>query len=314
MTGNMKQQTIAVAIPTYGRDEVLIDTIRNVLAQARRPDEIIVVDQTELHEDHVERCLRDFHYQKQIRWIKHSPPNLPGARNRAVNEARSDLIIFIDDDVVLPKDYVLRHLRSHDRTKYAAIVGPVVENQKLIDSWGLDWTGKELVGNTRELRGGNFSIKRDVFIACGGFDEGFVRSANYEENDFARRLLKYGYLIGFNEQVRLLHLKAPVGGCRIPGNRSAPEWTKSYCYLLFCFRHAVGIREIIRLLQEALRGGPLRKENVFSPSRWILAWGSFLFAISRALLNARRGVLSPFTAVHPVTQGVSHDAPKSQVH
>src|SRR5207248_2449567 len=40
---------LAVVIATYGREQVLVDTIRQVLCQEPPPDEILIVDQTREH-------------------------------------------------------------------------------------------------------------------------------------------------------------------------------------------------------------------------------------------------------------------------
>jgi len=40
---------ITIAIPTLGRDDVLLDTINGLLNLDRSADEIIIIDQTEKH-------------------------------------------------------------------------------------------------------------------------------------------------------------------------------------------------------------------------------------------------------------------------
>ena len=49
--------SITVVIPTYGRDRVLVDTIRHVLALVPPPAEVIVLDQTKEHAPEVVRTL-----------------------------------------------------------------------------------------------------------------------------------------------------------------------------------------------------------------------------------------------------------------
>jgi len=41
--------TVTLAIPTYGRDEVLLDTLRACLTLDPPADELLVVDQTSTH-------------------------------------------------------------------------------------------------------------------------------------------------------------------------------------------------------------------------------------------------------------------------
>ena len=51
---------ISIVIPTYRRDAVLTETIAHLIELDPRPAEILVVDQTEMHEEAVERALRNW--------------------------------------------------------------------------------------------------------------------------------------------------------------------------------------------------------------------------------------------------------------
>ena len=62
--------------------------------------------------------------------------------------------------------------------------------------------------------GGNFSIRREVALRVGGFDENFVHVAYNFEVEFAHRLRSNGYQIYFEPRACLHHLKAPSGGTR----------------------------------------------------------------------------------------------------
>src|SRR5436190_18002406 len=101
--------TVAVAIPTYLRGQVLLDTIEQVLAQDPSADEVVVVDQTPEHYPEVQAKLQGWHNAGRIKWVHQTTPNLPMARNTAVRESTSDVIIYIDDDVVLVPGFVGHH-------------------------------------------------------------------------------------------------------------------------------------------------------------------------------------------------------------
>ena len=57
---------ISVVIPTYRREQVLIDTIRALNNELVRDVEIIVVDQTEKHTSDVQRQLSAWHESHSI--------------------------------------------------------------------------------------------------------------------------------------------------------------------------------------------------------------------------------------------------------
>jgi GT2 family glycosyltransferase len=136
-------------------------------------------------------------------------------------------------------------------------------------------------------------VRRSALLAVGGFDEQFVGSAINEESDFARRLLAGGYRIVTEPGVNVLHLRAPAGGCRVPGNLSHPEWAKTVGHWIFAYRHLRG-GEFVQEVRRSLRGGPFRRENLVRPWRWPWAWGHFFRAMGEGRRRARAGVVSPF--------------------
>src|SRR4051812_40897473 len=105
----LSPSTVAVAIPTYLRGQVLLDTIEQVLAQDPPADEVVVVDQTPDHFPEVRAKLRGWHDAGRIKWVHQATPNLPMARNTALRESTSDVIIYIDDDVVLVPGFIGHH-------------------------------------------------------------------------------------------------------------------------------------------------------------------------------------------------------------
>src|SRR5262249_20077788 len=91
--------SITVAIPTYGRDQILVDTIRHVLALIPPPAEVIVLDQSKGHSLEVGRSLEAWHLSAAIRWIHLPEPLIPRAMNRGLIEAKNEIVLFLDDDI-----------------------------------------------------------------------------------------------------------------------------------------------------------------------------------------------------------------------
>src|SRR5438128_2629042 len=90
---------VTVAIPTYGRDQVLVDTIRHVLALVPAPAEVIILDQTKDHDPEVVRTLETWHRSAAIRWLQLPEPLIPRAMNRGLIEATCEIVLFLDDDI-----------------------------------------------------------------------------------------------------------------------------------------------------------------------------------------------------------------------
>jgi glycosyltransferase involved in cell wall biosynthesis len=100
-------------IPTYGRDQVLMETIRYVLTQQPAPAELIVVDQTPEHEQQTTVQLRQLDEQGQIRWLRLTQPSITAAMNRGLLETSSPVVLFLDDDLIPAENLIEAHWQAH---------------------------------------------------------------------------------------------------------------------------------------------------------------------------------------------------------
>ena len=107
---------LTVAIPTYGRDQVLVDTIRHVLALVPPPAEVIVLDQTKEHIPEVARTLEAWHRSAAIRWLHLPEPLIPRAMNRGLIEAKYEIVLFLDDDILPEPGLLQAHANGHKQT------------------------------------------------------------------------------------------------------------------------------------------------------------------------------------------------------
>lgn len=101
--------TVSVVIPTYNRVQLVIEALDSVYEQTHRPIECIVVDDGST-DDTVEvvkkwkraRTGDDF----CVRLLRQENQGAPAARNRGMEAARGDDLLFLDSDDVLPRDAV----------------------------------------------------------------------------------------------------------------------------------------------------------------------------------------------------------------
>jgi glycosyltransferase involved in cell wall biosynthesis len=291
----MTRPTLCVAIPTYLREQVLVATIRQVLRQQPVPDEILVVDQTPFHDAETEIFLSENHGRGLIRHLHQGEPSLTKARNRILAEAKSEVVIFIDDDVELPQGYVAAHAANYEDSSVKLVAGTVLSRQQL-DAHLRDLGNSSDVraaDSPGDVRGANHSVWRATAIAAGGYDENFIGSALGEEEDFSIRLGEQcGEKQIYDPKSWLIHLRSPTGGCRIANNPAWSEWQKTLSIWLFGFRHHWRHPKLSVLT--AFRVGPGRKENILHPWRQPFAWLSFFYAAFVALKKVNH-VVSPFT-------------------
>ena len=221
--------TLSVAVPTYQREEILIDTISNLLKQSVAANEILIMDQTPLHGADVGARLEEWNKEGAIRWIRLKEASQPKALNRALLDARSDLVLCLDDDIIPSDDLVKYHLEAHQSGNALwAVVGRITqpwqdpnsrEHSVKIKKDNIDFNynsaNRCFVNNAMS---GNLSVRRDKAIQIGGFDENFVKVAYRFDSEFAKRLIGAGGKILFEPMAQLRHLRVKSGGTRSFGD------------------------------------------------------------------------------------------------
>jgi GT2 family glycosyltransferase len=216
-----KSTDLTIAIPTYRREQVLLETVSLFLSFNVQNIEILVLDQSASHIPHVQNELSRLHALGQIRLLKLNEPSIPRAMNCGLVEASHDLVLFVDDDIIPEADLIGAHLNAHALDKGRIVAGRIIqpwqEGLDFSQDRGFHFASKQ----SREIEnfmGGNFSLDRNEAIALGGFDENFVRVAYQFEAEFAYRWRAAGYHIIFEPKACVHHLKVSSGGTRTFGN------------------------------------------------------------------------------------------------
>jgi glycosyltransferase involved in cell wall biosynthesis len=170
---------VTIAIPTLGREQVLVDTIRALLALAPGAAEVLVLDQTPAHAETTAAALEAWDRQGRIRWIRLAEPSIPAAMNCGLVEASHDIVLFLDDDIVPFPELIAAHVREH-REGAALIAGRVIQpwdGEVAEAPWARMRFASTEPCDVEEFMGGNFSVRRNRAAGLGGFDEDFVRVA-----------------------------------------------------------------------------------------------------------------------------------------
>jgi len=290
--------SVCIAIPTYMREAVLIESLNQVFSLGRLPDEVIVVDQTPGHEVGTERFLEQASFAGKIRWIKQATANLPMARNRALRESSSDVVIFIDDDVVLCQGFVGEHLKNYEDPKVIAVSGCVVEERHInsvpkevkagrsvmMDYRNLQLYGQKKIYGIARMGGCNHSVRRKKVLELGGYDENYIGTALGEDADLAIRIVRSGGVVVYDPEAELEHLMSSEGGCRIKvDGKQRPEWMLSFSEIYFFRKHFFpGKTYWQEVFVKKFRKYVLRRDNVFKPWRLPWAFASYLYSIVRA--------------------------------
>jgi GT2 family glycosyltransferase len=248
---------ISVAIPTYGRDQVLVDTVQSLTSSGRPPAELMILDQTEHHDECTMRSLREWHSEGVIRWIRLPEPSIPGAMNQGLLDATHEIVLFLDDDIVPELGLLQAHVRAHERVHASLVAGRVIQPWQEGANFppgGEFHFASVSPGYINEFMAGNFSVRRDVACKLGGFDERFVRVAYHFEAEFAHRLRKAGHRIYYEPSACIHHLRVSAGGTRSFGEhlRSAKPNHAVGAYYFF-LRTWSGWHSLLRFLGRPIR-------------------------------------------------------------
>jgi len=229
--------TCSIVVPTFQRRSVAIDSLHQLLPLLGVGDELILVDQTPDHPAEIQAELTKLHHTGRIQWLRLSAPNIPSAMNVGLRQARSEVVLFLDDDIIPDANLVEAHRGAHALADLVA--GMVLQPGEMpcrLQSSSEFRFNSDLPAEIDEFMGGNFSVKRSVALALGGFDQNFVGAAYRYEAEFAYRFVAKFGSIRYEPAARIHHLQTAFGGTRSHGHhlntRSPLHSVGAYYYLL----------------------------------------------------------------------------------
>ncbi|NPA67867.1 MAG: glycosyltransferase family 2 protein [Chlorobi bacterium] len=219
---------ISVVIPTLGREKNLISTLKDLAKQNLNSDfwECLIITQTKFSD----RFLSEITTSgiKNLRIFFLEEPNASLARNIGLKEAKFDIVLFLDDDIIIENNQFLNnHLSNYDKNpNLCGVFGQVlsVERKKRNErhklSRNLDYGWLYFPPNfnkpckTRNGASCNLSVIQKYAVSVGGMDANYVKGAHREETDFCLRLTKKYGLMNFDPEASLIHIGEPTGGVR----------------------------------------------------------------------------------------------------
>jgi len=137
-------------------------------------------------------------------------PNNLGAKN-----ARGDLLLFLNNDTTVTKDFVTEMVNVLIQDKEIAICqsnlldpdGNVDSSGDFIDTLGITYSSKEQVSEVRDIlsaKGASMMIRKGVFEELRGFDEKFFLS--FEDIDLGWRAWILGYKVALVPKSIVYHI------------------------------------------------------------------------------------------------------------
>ncbi len=196
---------VSLVISVWNRIEDLRENLAAIRKQSVPPLEVLVVD-NDSKDGTPEMVASEFPEVRLIR-MPHSRFGACTTFNIGFASARGEWIGILDDDVVLPEDWIETMLRSAEEWPDAAVLSSRVEEPGMPESF-LRSEGHLKPRWMSTFRGCASLARADVLRACGFYDETLFIFGN--ERDLTARILNAGRRVRYVPEARVWH-KAPFG-------------------------------------------------------------------------------------------------------
>lgn len=273
----------SVVVPTYNRLPILRQCLQALAEQdlSGVPGidgyEVVVVDDGST--DQTVACVRRLQQQMpHLRLLAQAHGGPARARNRGVEAARGDLIVFIDSDLVVRKDFLAGHvktLRQHWQSsgnRLCFTYGPVINTANFADPTAEPHKPTDL--SWAYFATGNVAIDRSVLIRAGLFDPGFSHYG-WEDLELGERLRQLGVCLVRCPGAAGYHWHPPFHLQQIPALIRQEEERARMAHIFLRKHPSWRVRMITqfswihRLLWELLTLGGVLNEDSLRP---LLAW------------------------------------------
>ena len=216
MSGSPSEAPVTVVVPTRNRGDAVIDPIESLLANDTTGLLILVVDQST--NDDTAQAMQRFGDDPRVERLPTTTTGASRARNLGLAAARSDVVLFTDDDCVVPANWVTTMVDELEAAPDAGLVycsvapGPhdasvgtipnhVYTRRRTMRSV---WSAWRSIGMSAGLAG-----RRDVLLQLDGFDPSLGPGSVHqcaEDHDLALRALSKGIAVIETPATEVVHL------------------------------------------------------------------------------------------------------------
>jgi GT2 family glycosyltransferase/peptidoglycan/xylan/chitin deacetylase (PgdA/CDA1 family) len=199
---------VSIIIPTYNRRKLLQRCLDTVLTQDFHKNEYEVIVVVDGSTDDTVEFLRALNTSCAFQFLIQMNCGQAVAKNAGVRLAKGELLLFLDDDLLCEKQLIQEHVSGHAVADRTLVCGPVLVDSESPRSLSTIRMNEYHVNEVNRFKniskpnwpedfmmGTNTSLRRDVFISSGGFDERFFRA--YEDADLSLRLWRQGVGVRF---------------------------------------------------------------------------------------------------------------------
>ena len=205
--------SISVIIPTYNRYASVERILHALARQTLAPENYEVIVSIDGSQDGTRQLVASFSAPYHLNHTWQENQGRAAACNAGIRMAQADILVILDDDMEPAPDCLERHAHAHPTGSRLGVMGAVPMAGESTDPQIASYIAAKFNRHLdnlaqpdhqlalRDFYSGHFSIRRDVLMEVGLFDEAFRIYGN-EDLELSLRLAKAG--------VRLLYDPATI--------------------------------------------------------------------------------------------------------
>lgn len=201
-TASPVHHKVSVIIPTRNRNSYLLQVLLNINTQTYRHIEVIIIDQSDVF-----LPLDSSVYFFPLQHLKDDNRGQSSARNKGIDMAKGEYLLFVDDDMRVNENWIEAHLKAFQETDTHVSCGQYYEKETNNDAHASGYC------IASQIPGNNFMVKSDFFTFTGMFKttyDGFP----FEDNELFFRAIANNRKMILNKRAAARHLQASQGGMR----------------------------------------------------------------------------------------------------
>jgi GT2 family glycosyltransferase len=177
---------ISVVVPTYNRREIVSRTLNTLFAQSLPAADFEIIAVVDGSTDGTANALRKLTPPCRLRVIEQENRGLAGARNTGYRAAETDLVLFLDDDMLCDPELVAAHVRAHEAGERMVAFGALFLSRDSPRTLAAECFNREIGAfhlahqkspdvpwSQTNCVFSNSSIRRELLEEFDGFDERF---------------------------------------------------------------------------------------------------------------------------------------------
>ncbi len=189
---------VSVVIPAYNEEAFLPATLESLSKQKTSHEfEVLVVDNAST--DRTPEIVQSFASVLPVRLIRENRKGRGQARATGFEQARGEIVLSTDADVIVPSDWIEKMTAPFVDTKVVGTASLLITHDLSsfdnwvygVGDWLYMWINRAFIGN-HTVVGCSFGIRRSTYNAVGGFQ---VDLRAQEDVELGWKLRKAGKVV-----------------------------------------------------------------------------------------------------------------------